>query len=544
MAEEKKAKKISMPHFKMPHVTLPHIHFPHPHVPHIPHANMHRGVPSGRAMLHFLLRILNPAPEIGGLEITSSGVRFARITGDRVIQSSVPLPPGTLEDGKVKNKEALAVSLQKLHGQIAHPKEIVQIILLIPPQNVYTEIFSLPFLSADKLREAAHLNLQMISPLDIQSAYYDAEQISDIGEGGQVEFLGAFAHQAVVHEYEAILHDTRFSLVAVEFPALALARLIRGLGSRPLSDKFLIGCVVQEGGLQFFLMRRGNLLFHYVVPFKLEESNAARRLSIESVKGALVAETQKIFNFASSHWGGETINGFVIIAPAQADVFGETLTKQFALPVEPFALSRFSDVPQMFFPALGSALRGALPRSLDTAISLTAVGTERRYEEHRLLYFANVWRNIIVAFVGFFAVVYLIVYGIMTRYAAAENAQPVLPDSSGIRREITPIQNDAKEFNRLLSLYAKAKGAARAASPAVRSIFSHAQTNGITVQRMTLDSSNTMALAGRGATDDIITRFKDELTKDTLFRDVVLPLASISRDNAGVSFQIRLKVAR
>ena len=179
--------------------------------------------PSWKAILHKLLRVLNPAPPVGGLDISNSRIAFIRIKDDRVIQGSTPLLPGTLENGKVKDKNTFLSALKKLHSEIAKKKETVQIILSIPSPNVYTEVFKLPYLSSEKLHEAARLNLQMISPLDVQTAYYDAEPISDVGEGGQIEFLGAFANQAVIKDYRDLLSAAQFSVVAVEFPALALA---------------------------------------------------------------------------------------------------------------------------------------------------------------------------------------------------------------------------------------------------------------------------------------------------------------------------------
>lgn len=540
MAEEKskdESKKKLLPHIRLPRVNLPHIG--HPHIP-----SIHFHAPSGKTLLHRLFRMISPAPLIGGLDISNSAIRFIRIEGDRLRQASETLMPGIIEDGKIKDKNGFIKALEKVHSQIVRPKEVVQIILLIPSSDVYTEVFKLPFLSEDELREAAKLNLQMISPLEIESSYADAEEISDIGEGGQIEFLGAFANRAIVDEYMNALTVAKFAVVAVEFSGLALARLIRELGPHEKQDSFSVGIMLFDDGFQFFLLKSGNLYFHYFVPLKPKEDGKSRSINIDDIKEVLVAETEKVFNFASSHWSGESIQKFIVITPSAFQEISETLGKNFSLPVVQLSLAKFGDAQPSAFPVLGSAIRGALPRSSDKSISLTAVGTERGYEEHRLLYFASVWRNVIVTFVAFFAIVYGVAYWAISGYAQSVSVHTVKSDTSSIQKEITPIQNDAKEFNRILSLYSKMKTSVHSISSPIDNLFTIFTAGGVSIQRLSLDTSGNVNVSGLTSTDVAISNLKQKLESQSGFQNVSLPLSSITRSKAGITFQVQLKIAR
>ena len=500
--------------------------------------------PSWKAILHKLFRIISPTPLVGGLAVSNASLRFLRIEDNRLREASVDLPSGTITEGIVRKSDECKAALIKLHAQIVKGKEVVQVILSVPSPLVYTEAFKLPFLSKDKLREAAQLNLKMISPLGEESAYADAEQVSDIEEGGQVDFLGAFARRDVVEGYNSFLHEAGFSIVAVEFPGLALARVVRELGAQGKVDAAKIVIFFSDDGLEFSLLRGCALYFHYVYPMLISRGDI-RDAERKRVEEAVIFETQKVVNFSSSHLGGKSLDGFLISTPKEYEWVREAVAKNFGLPADTLSFTQFSNLSPSSLIALGSAFRGTHPRSTDTEISLTAVGTERGYEEHRLLYFANVWRNIIVAFVGFFAVVYLIAYGAIAGYARSVTSDPLsFSDTAAIRKEITPIQTEAKEFNRTLGLYVKAKNSIWPASQDLAKLSSLAAQQSITITRMSIDASRGVTVAAQSPTDTVIPKFQRSLESEKVFQSISLPLASIRQGADGFTFQVRFRLAR
>ena len=134
-----------------------------------------------------LLRLLSPEPQIGGLEITDSVVRFRDIKKEKVVNVSLRLPPGIIELGKIKENQRpnLVAALKDIHSQLtADGKKIVNVVLTLPSSNVYIQSFNISRVAEDNLTEAAELNLRMLSPIPIETSYYGWQKIGEGETGG------------------------------------------------------------------------------------------------------------------------------------------------------------------------------------------------------------------------------------------------------------------------------------------------------------------------------------------------------------------------
>ena len=58
-------------------------------------------------------------------------------------------------------------ALETLKEQLGRTQDKISVIASVPPNHIYTQAFSLPFLKESNLKEAALLNLQMLSPVDV-----------------------------------------------------------------------------------------------------------------------------------------------------------------------------------------------------------------------------------------------------------------------------------------------------------------------------------------------------------------------------------------
>src|SRR3989344_5290334 len=119
-------------------------------------------------------RLIFPASRIGGLEITDSIINFYDLSSGSIPLASLRLPPGIVEDGKIKHgQEAnFTEALKTIHSQItADSKKIINIILTLPSNDVYVQSFNVSKAAESNLVEAAELNLRMISPLPLEGAY-------------------------------------------------------------------------------------------------------------------------------------------------------------------------------------------------------------------------------------------------------------------------------------------------------------------------------------------------------------------------------------
>ncbi|MDD4761872.1 MAG: hypothetical protein PHZ25_02535, partial [Candidatus Pacebacteria bacterium] len=143
--------------------------------------------------LNTFLSMLSQAPPVGGLEISESFLRFSLLNGKNFATASLKLPPGIIGKGRIENtqqfKEALKVLKNKISG-IYSKKEKINVIVSLPFSRTYLQVFKIPVVSEKGLSEAIKLNMQMVSPIPIETAYYDSEKIGQEEATGQTEFLG------------------------------------------------------------------------------------------------------------------------------------------------------------------------------------------------------------------------------------------------------------------------------------------------------------------------------------------------------------------
>ena len=132
-------------------------------------------------------KLLWPKVNIAGLEIKEGSIRIAQLEDGKLKQSSIVLEPGIIDSGKVTDKKRLTESLKALHSQFGKPNEKIPVIALAPSINVYTQVFNLPFLSKESLKEAAELNLRSISPIDWNVSYADWQQVGEQKKEEMVE---------------------------------------------------------------------------------------------------------------------------------------------------------------------------------------------------------------------------------------------------------------------------------------------------------------------------------------------------------------------
>jgi len=344
--------------------------------------------------LNKYLKILNPSPPIGGLSITDDAIRFVLIHEDRKISSaSLRLPPGIISGGVIKDAANLKAAFKKLHEEIKVGKNHeMHIVVVLPSPVVSAQSFYVPFIEENRLDETAKLNMQMVSPIDWNTAYSSWQKIGEqFSEGGQIELLGAFAEKKLVDEYTSTLEESGFSISAVEFPALSLLRLINHENILTSDGVYLIVEVMVEG-VGLMLIKEKNLRFnHFHTWQSVSEEIGGKQITKEELKKFLETEIQKLINFNTSKWGGVIVSGVVISPGTESDI--ESIFKDsFSLPIIKFPkTSQGSSIEAPWFTAAGAALRGMIDRekicSLVLQIHLFKKNTGKR--ENFILQFSG-----------------------------------------------------------------------------------------------------------------------------------------------------------
>lgn len=474
------------------------------------------------------MNFLNPKPLIGGLEISESTVRYVLIGGkSEPVLSSIELVPGIVENGRVKDREALESIFLKIHSRIAlKPKKKIYVVISVPENEIYAQLFSLPFAAEVNLDEAAKLNLQMISPIDFNEAYSDWQKIEGSGAGsGQIQLLGAFIQKSVIDDFAAVFRKTHFIIVAVEFPALALSRLIK---DRFSSTGQLMALRVSAAGLSFLFVKNGNLCFNH---FAVWPSVQNRQIAFDEFKKFVVAETRKVLNYVGNRFPGPIEDFLLISPPSLEEKISKIVSDDFSLNVKKLSLSRpGKEFSADWFVAFGSALRGLIPRSKDALISLIPPGTEAEYRQHQLLNFIGIWRNVIFSFLGSLLAIFIIFDFVLIGAIGALIKNQLtglinLPPAQ--QQELKQLEEEAAKFNSRIALALEAQGQ--------KSYFSSffEKLNGFTGSDIFIDrvfiqnSGSSIIISGRANDEEKIIAFKKALENEFGIKDIDLPLAGI-----------------
>jgi len=492
-----------------------------------------------------LARLINPAPKIGGLEVTDSALRYVFLEGGKIKKASLRLPAGLVKDGQIRNKPNFIAALKELRKQITRSRKPLNIILVVSPAAVYTQLFNLPIVAKGKINEAARLNLEMISPIDIDKSYYDWEMVGEESiKEGNFDLFGAFADAAVIDAFTSALLEAGFAAAAIESAPMALARTLRSLLGKQSVTPYVAFNLTSDG-LDFFVLRNGKLYFNYYLSWlSIREREGTDNVTLASIKKIVTIELQRLMNFYTSKWGG-VIEDLILVSAMANKELVTTIQSTFRLKVHSPPLAKSTGLDINWGATFGAALRGLVPRDEDNFISLASVGTEERFQQSRILIFSIFWRNIVMAVaVGLLAIYGLFDIALATNMSSLRQRLEAGP-TAGNSEEAVRLQKSANDFNILVDKSLLARSQSIVWSPLFSRLQSLAAVRDVrlTQIKVSLDGL-TISMSGSANNERVALNFKSDLIKQENFADVSLPLTSIrvnSAGQAGFTVSFRLK---
>ena len=491
-----------------------------------------------------LVRLLMPQESIGGLEVSDSALYFLKLTskGDRVLEeATVNLSAGIIENGRIKDRNKLISALNNLKSQFKKKIKIIDVIVAVPSHYIYTQVFDLPKEVRGRLEEAVEFNLEAISPLASADCYRDWQLVGTKQEEGEkLEILGAFISAQIIDEYYSALQAGGFRPVAVEFAALALSRLFK-YTTEGEKGKSSILVYLSSAGIEFIIVKEGELRFQYFRPWESLKQDS-QKISLNELKIAIVQELERVINFYNSRYN-QAIQDIVLIAPGLQNEVNQIIAEHFSLTPKNLAPKNFSQFAPPWFVTLGASLRGVVPRSFDTFISLMSVGTEKEYQQSRLLNFIGFWRNIFIGILLFFILIFATgeIGLIKITKDLSNKLQAVIPIEES---EFVNLQIQAQKFNTLLSLAIQAKRESYSWSDFFKYFEKTAKENQVSLDRISVGGlTELVLLIGRAPNQTAAINFKNSLIQNEGIGDVDLPLTAITRAPDGSAiFQMRFKI--
>ncbi len=488
-----------------------------------------------------LLRARTP---VGGLEISDTALRFAVFDGKTWKFTSLRLPPGLMESNRIQNRAEFILAAQRLRAQIlgedeARGKGKINVVVSLSSISIYSQVFGLPIIQGENLEKAVQLNVQMVSPVEVKEAYSGWQLVGEDKDTFRLEVLSAFVDRKVVDDVTQALEETGFVVVAIESRALALARLVRERGVRIDLAKPYILINLDTAGLDFLILRRGQLYFEYFHSWK-EMQNEKQQVTREAFEALLKRSLYQVLNFYTAHWP-EPLKEVLVSTNALQGEMSQIIVKNFGLTVQPLTITADAQFTPDWFVAIGSALRGLMPRGEDKDISLLGIGAQERFRHEQILNFIGFWRVVVPAVMGLLLVSFVSADAFLINMRRSLESQQAFQLTKEEVAEISSLQSQAVRFNQTVGLIQSAKKLIKPKGPLVEKIEGLLETHHITMSRLRLqDSISPLTLSGEAPSETDILDFKKALDADPLFGGTELPLTEIRKTSGkGFSFSIR-----
>lgn len=479
---------------------------------------------------------LSSKPIVGGLELADSMLRFVFLKNGQVLTFSSRLPSGVMKDGKIANEGQFLEVLKQLRAAIAPEKNgrYIQVVVSLPTAIVYTQSFDVPNLGEEKVKEAAILNLQALSPINAEKAYLSWQTINVLAD--RYELLGAVVEKEVIDRLRILLETAGFNPITIEFPALALGRLVSEVAKK--NEPVLVMWISPEG-LNFFILRGESLYFDYFRSWRsIQESG--RDIPRSVFESIVTDEVKRVINFTTTRFH-ENLREVFIVAPGFEDELKTLIETNFGLVVLQFKTATYSTLAPSWYVALGSAIRGNQDRSRDKFIALGTESSASLFYEEQVMNFVRLWRNIFIGALGslfiilFISATYLVQQSkVLSQRVLEIRGEAPEPDFANLKKAV-------QEFNTLVEAVGRIRGDDRGSYQFLVELQKITRDNGVTIDGLNFTAPdrpiNLLAhAADYQAVQKIWGVFKSKFCK------VELPLNIKQNEDNSVNFTIIFQV--
>src|SRR5262245_34348699 len=172
-----------------------------------------------------------------GIDVGSTAVRIAEVAaGDVPVvvrAAQVPLAPGAVEAGAVRQPEALAEALRELVSKSGVKTK--QVFLGVGNQRVVVREVALPWLPEKELRDSLAFQVQEFIPMAADDAVLDFDPLGEMDQGGRrmQRILLVAAHKGMVNALVEAAQAAKLDPQGVDLAPFAVVRAV-GSGDEAL----------------------------------------------------------------------------------------------------------------------------------------------------------------------------------------------------------------------------------------------------------------------------------------------------------------------
>ncbi len=165
-----------------------------------------------------------------GVDVGSTAVRVAEVAAGEipviVRAAQVPLPPGVVVAGEVRQPEVVAEALRELWSKAGVKSK--QVHLGVGNQRVVVRELALPWLPEKELRDTLGFQVQEFIPMASDEAVLDFDPLGEMDQGGRrmVRILLVAAHKPMVNALVEAALAAKLDPQGIDLTPFAVARAV------------------------------------------------------------------------------------------------------------------------------------------------------------------------------------------------------------------------------------------------------------------------------------------------------------------------------
>jgi len=488
-----------------------------------------------RPVRAFFARLFTGGTPRAGLDISDQALRLLFERKGSWQLETVPLAPGTLERGVIKDRPALMQALGSLHERVAphSPGSRFGTHVSLSSALSYIQLVPIPPVSPKELQSAVQLNVQVSAPVALSELAWGWEPLP--GPAGGSAVLAAWVSRSTADDLVGALAEANFLPASLEPKSLSVARLVRTLAPEATAAGAFLLASFDESGVTLGILDLGSIRFQYARSWS-EVRGSRGELTYASLDEFLRREAAQVVGYYAQR-GGTRLTEVLLATQVFKEEITVTLTdmgmtvRTLGIGDPPFPLPGYG--------AYGAALRSSvLSGDDDPELSLLGAQVRDWIRRELALRVARFWTIFTPASVGLLLATYGAAFLFMNRVAASlesfqSNASPVL------LAELADREARVSAFNQSVAELASAQAQVAPRSPQLRSILDQAQRSGVAVTRLSLlEAPERSSVAGITGGEDQLLSFKRSLEADPSLARVLLPVTEVRSGPDGISFSM------
>lgn len=165
-----------------------------------------------------------------GLDIGTSMIKAVKMTlkGKSYVLDSyalVPVEPGAMQSGEIKNPSSLAQSAAKAVN-LCDPRE-KEVVISLPSYSILSNVLTMELMPDKQIREAVLVEAQRISPFDISEVEIDYEVLERNQEKKQMKVLLVIAKNDIILSFIDCMNEAGLKPVIVDVDLFSIVNIFQ-----------------------------------------------------------------------------------------------------------------------------------------------------------------------------------------------------------------------------------------------------------------------------------------------------------------------------